>query len=32
MVASPVDTAYLKQVNLERQFEIWRKELPGKND
>lgn len=31
MVASPVDTEYLKQVGLDGQFEIWRAELPGQN-
>jgi len=31
MAASPVDAAYLKQVNLERQFETWRKEQPAQN-
>jgi HD-like signal output (HDOD) protein len=31
MAASPVDAAYLKQVNLEQQFEIWRKELPAQD-
>jgi HD-like signal output (HDOD) protein len=31
IVASPVDAEYLKQVQLDRQFEIWRAELPGQN-
>ncbi len=28
-VASPLDTDYLKFVNLEQQFEIWRREMVG---
>jgi HD-like signal output (HDOD) protein len=31
IVASPVDAEYLKQMNLDKAFEIWRAELPGKN-
>jgi putative nucleotidyltransferase with HDIG domain len=31
ITASPVDAGYLKQVGLERQFEIWRAELLGKS-
>lgn len=31
LVGSPVDPAYLKQVGLEQQFDVWRNELLGKS-
>src|ERR1035437_2190263 len=31
IVASPVDTDYLKHINLDQPFEIWRAELLGRN-